>query len=152
MRKSVFEKIISENFWELESRFGFKRESRFSPDGVTTIFQNATSEVVINYELGQRPWITIADITNPENARVSLDWLLVELGEKKTPAVYEAFSPARLDESQLGLELQTQSAQLIEFGAELLNGNFSILPALKKRADAYLLDCEKFARQHQVKP
>lgn len=152
MKKSEFERIIEKNFWGLESKYGFKKvETSFYTGGVQVRFQNATTEVTLHYEIGEPPWLSIANITAPETARASLDWLLVELGHKKPPTVDEAFLPAKLDESQVEASIQTQCELLLKYGGDLLAGDFSILPRLQKRADDYLAECKKFANKHKIK-
>src|SRR3990172_98171 len=87
MRKSEFERIVSKTFWGLEAKHGFKKiDTTYHRGGVVVRFQNPTTEVMLNYEIGASPWVTIADINNSETDRISLDWLLVELGEKKSPS------------------------------------------------------------------
>lgn len=152
MKKSDFERIIEKHFLDLEARYGFKKvETAFHTGGAMVRFQNPSTEVILNYEIGETPWITIADITAPKTARTSLDWLLVELGQKKPPSVDEAFLPAKLDESQVEASIQTQCDLLIRYGKDLLTGNFNMLPRLQKRADDYLNECKKFAEKHRIK-
>jgi hypothetical protein len=104
---------------------------------------------VLNYEQGEFPWITIADINNPKTARASLDWLLVELGEREAPTTDDAFMPPKMDEAFLEDELQKKSDELLRFGADFLNGDFTLLPNLQERADDYLVECKKFAGRYK---
>lgn len=146
MKKSEFERIVSKTFWGLEAKHGFKKvETVYHRGGVAVRFQNHTTEVILNYEIGAFPWVTIADINNPETDRSSLDWLLVELGQKKSPTTDEAFFPAKMDEGQLEVTLQQKSDQLLSFGRDFLKGDFTLLPKLQKRAEDYLAECKKFA-------
>lgn len=150
MKKSEFERLVKKVFGSLENKYDFKKnETAFHTGGVSVCFQNTTTEVVLNYEIGDFPWITLADIHAPESDRVSLDWLLVELGERQPPSVDEAFLPPRMDDSQLEAELQKRCDQLLKFGVPLLQGDFSLLPRLKERADAYLAECKKFADRYR---
>jgi len=152
MRKSEFERIVDKTFWGLEAKYGFKKtETAYHRGGVIVRFQNPTTEVVLNYEIGALPWVTIADINNPETDKSSLDWLLVELGEKKSPTTDEAFFPANMDEGQLEAELQKKSDQLLSFGADFIKGDFTLLPKLQKRAEDYLAECKKFADRQNIK-
>jgi hypothetical protein len=152
MRKSEFERIVSKTFWGLEAKHGFKKiGTTYHRGGVAVRFQNPTTEVILNYEIGASPWVTIANINNPETDRTSLDWLLVELGKKKSPSTGEAFSPAKMDEGQLETVLQQESAQLLSFGADFLKGDFTLLPKLQKRAEDYLAECKKFANRQNHK-
>ena len=150
MKKSNFEQLVQKSFVKLEVKYGFKKtKSDYHSGGVTVCFQNLTTEVVLNYEIGDFPWITIADINNPKAARASLDWLLVELGEIESPTVDAAFLPARMEEEQLEAELKKKSNQLLEFSADFLKGDFTLLPKLQERADDYLEECQKFAGRHK---
>ncbi len=150
MKKANFERLISKTFLSLETKFGFKKtQTDYHSGGVIVTFQNPTTEVILNYEIGEFPWVTIADINNPETERTSLDWLLVELGERETPTTDEAFMPLRMDDAQLEAELTKKKEQLLRFGADLLKGDFSLLPNLQKRADDYLAECKRFANRHK---
>jgi hypothetical protein len=152
MRKSEFERIVNKTFWGLESKHGFKlTDTAYHRGGVSVCFQNPTTEVIVNYEIGAFPWVTIADIKNSETNRASLDWLLVELGEKKSPTTDEAFSPAKMDESQLETVLKQKSDQLLSFGANFLKGDFVLMPKLQKRADDYLAECKRFVDRQNIK-
>ena len=151
MRKPEFERIVNKIFWGIETKYGFKKiETAFHRGGVVVRFQNATTEVNVNYEISAFPWVTVADLSNPEADRVSIDWLLVELGERKSPTVDEAFLPAKMEESQLEAELKKKNDQLLKFGADFLNGDFTLMPKLQKRADEYLAECKKFADRQNV--
>jgi hypothetical protein len=152
MRKSEFERIVNKTFWGLEAIHGFKNtETAYHRGGVIVRFQNPTTEVIVNYEIGAFPWLTIANINNSETDRASLDWLLVELGEKKSPTTEEAFFRAKMDEGQLEAELQRKSDQLLSFGTDFLKGDFTLLPNLQKRAEDYLAGCKKFADRQNIK-
>jgi len=152
MRKSEFERIVDKTFWGLEAKHDFtKTETAYHRGGVTVRYQNPTTEVILTYEIGAFPWVTIADIKNPDTNKASLDWLLVELGEKKTPTTDEAFFSAKMDESQLEAELQQKGDQLLNFGVDFLKGDFTLLPKLQKRAEDYLAECKKFADRQNIK-
>ena len=152
MRKSEFEQIVEKTFWSLEAKHGFKKgEAIYHRGGVIVRFHNATTQVDINYEIGTFPWVTIADVKNPETDKSSLDWLLVELGEKESPTIDQAFFPAKMDEGQLEGELQKKSEQLLKFGTAFMKGDFTLLPKLQKRAEDYLAECKKFAEQKKSK-
>ena len=150
MKKANFERLIRKTFLSLETKFGFKKtNTNYYSGGVSVTFQNPTTEVVLIYEIGEFPWVTIADINNPETERVSLDWLLVELGEREEPTTDESFMPLRMDDAHLEMELTKKKVELLNFGADLLKGNFAIFPALQKRADDYLEECRRFANRHR---
>ena len=151
MKKANFERLIKKTFLSLETKFGFKKTNTdYHSGGVIVTFQNLTTEVILNYEIGEFPWVTIADIKNPEIDRASLDWLLVDLGVREAPTTDEAFFPLRMDDTQLEAELQKKKEQLLNFGADLLNGDFTIIPNLQKRANDYLEECRNFANQHKT--
>ena len=151
MKKSEFDRLVQKSFGALESKYKFKKTAtKFHVNGVIVTFQNTTTEVCLNYEIGSFPWITIGDINNPEEERTSLDWLLVEIGEREAPTTDEAFFPPQMEESDLAAELHKKSDQLIRFGAEMLNGDFSKLPKLKARAENYLAECKKIADRYKV--
>ena len=152
MRKSDFERIVDKTFWGLEAKYGFtKTATTYHRGGVTVRYQNPTTEVILNYEIGAYPWMTIADNKNPKTDKSSLDWLLVELGEKKTPTADEAFFPTKMDEGKLEAELQRENDRLLRFGTDFLKGDFTLLPKLQRRAEDYLAECRKFADRQNIK-
>ena len=71
---------------ELETKFGFKRtETKFHKHGCKVRFQNATTLVILNYDITSLPWLEIADVKQPEENKSTLEWLLVEKGSRKLP-------------------------------------------------------------------
>lgn len=151
MKKSKFERIIKKTFLSLEAKHGFKKtKTEYHNNGVTVSFQNPTTEVILLYEIGTFPWVTIADINNPKTNRTSLDWLLVELGERESPTTDEAFLPAKMDDSQLEVELKKKSDQLLHFGTDFLKGDFTLLPTLQQRAEDYLTECKKITARYKT--
>jgi hypothetical protein len=152
MKKSEFEKIVDRTFWGLETGYGFKKtETTFQRRSCIIRYQNTTTELVVNYEIGHTPWLGFADITNRQEKQSTLEWLLVEQGIEKSPAPEAAFIPAKMDESKLESILQSKNQQLIEFGADLLKGDFTILPKLQKRAGKYASDCKRYVNLHKIK-
>ena len=150
MKKANFERLIDKTFSRLGTKFDFKKvKTNYHSGGAEVVFQNKTTEVIVNYEIGEFPWVTMADINNPKTARASLDWLLVELGERESPTTDEAFFPLRMDDTQLEDELRKKSEQLLKFGADFLRGDFSLLPNLQERAEAYLAECKRFANRNK---
>ena len=151
MKKAEFARIVGKSFVTLESKYKFKRvDASFHTGGVIVTYQNPTTELCLNYEIGVYPWITIGDINNPIEDRISLDWLLVELGEREAPTTDETFFPMEMEEDQLEAELQKKSKQLLKFGEDMLNGDFSLMPKLKTRAADYLAECRKIADRYRV--
>ena len=151
MRKSVFEGIVIKAFSDLETNYGFKKtETKYIDRSVIVQFKNTTTEVVLNYELGETPWLTITDLQNPEN-KSTLGWLLVERGVDQAPTPAQAFKPRNLENDQLEPTLQKMVKQLIEYGADLLNGNFAMIPDLQKRAKKYDSECKRYLSIHQSK-
>ena len=57
--------------------------------------------------------------------------------------------PPKMDEAFLEDELQKKSDELLRFGADFLNGDFTLLPNLQERADDYLVECKKFAGRYK---
>ena len=80
MKKVEFENIVDKAFWGLEAKYGFKRtETSYVERTCTVLFKNATTDILLNYELGTTPWLEISDTHNPDN-KSTLGWLLVEAG------------------------------------------------------------------------
>jgi hypothetical protein len=151
MKKTVFESTVDEAFWGLESKFGFKKtETKYVDRSVTVRFQNTTTEVCLNYEIGGTPWLEILDLSKAEN-KSTLGWLLVERGEQKAPTAAQAFRPVMLSESQLKPALVKMGQQIVEYGAEVLQGDFKIFPKLQARAQKYSLECDRYLSTHQSK-
>ncbi len=150
MKKAEFARIVDKSFAPLENKYKFKRvDVNFHKNGAVVTYQNPTTELCLNYEIGIYPWITIGDIQNPEEDRISLDWLLVELGEREPPTTDETFFPKEMEDEEFAPILQKKSTDLIRFGADMLNGDFRLLPKLKARAENYLAECEKFAERYK---
>ncbi len=151
MKKSVFERMVEKAFWGLEARFGFKKpETKFGSRSVTVSFKNATTEVTLNYEMGNMPWLEIADLQNPE-VKSTLGWLLVEKGLEQAPLPEQAFHPTPLNETHLEPVLQTMGRQLTDQGSDLLKGDFAIMPKLQERARKYALECAHYLSIHKSK-
>jgi len=144
MKKSAFERMLEKAFWGLESRYGFKKnESKFESRSVTVRFQNSTTEVILNYEIGNTPWLEIADVHNAEN-KSTLGWLLVEKEVEKAPSPEQAFRPTTLNESELEPILLKMGQQLLDYGADLLRGDFALMPKLQDRSRKYALECDRY--------
>ena len=78
MKKSVFERMVEKAFSGLEARYGFKKtETKFENRSVIVRYQNNTTEIIVNYELGTKPWLEISEVKKPKN-KSTLGWLLVE--------------------------------------------------------------------------
>jgi hypothetical protein len=151
MKKSVFESMVDKAFWGLESKYGFKKtETKFVDRTCVVQFRNKTTEIILNYELGNTPWIEIVDLHNADN-KSTLGWLLVELGEDKAPTPAQAFRPTPLTESELEPTLQKMGKQITDYGANLLKGDFAIFPKLQSRAKKYDLECKRYLSTHQSK-
>ena len=151
MKKSEFERIVTKTFRGLESRYGFKKgETVYSRNGCTVQYLNTTTDVTLHYDIGGEPWLTIADIKDVEN-KSTLGWLLVERGIEKTPAPADAFQSTALPEKDFASILEKKNEQLLEYGLELIKGDFSLMPSLQKRAKKYALDCERYVAIHKTK-
>jgi hypothetical protein len=152
MKKSQFETMVDKAFWGLESKHGFKKaETAFQKHGCVIRFQNATTEVDLNYDIGSEPWLAIVDLENPKTNRSTLGWLLVEKGIDKTPAPEQAFHLVPLEEDKLEAWLQTKAQQLLDHGSDLLEGDFSLMPKLLKRAEKYEAECKRYIAIRQAK-
>jgi hypothetical protein len=152
MKKSKFERMVEKAFWGLEARHNFKKtETKFENRSVTVRFQNATTEILLNYEIGNTPWLEIADVHNPKN-KSTLGWLLVEKGIDKAPLPEQAFHLATLNEDELEPTLQTMGQQLLDHSADLLKGDFTIMPKLQDRARKYALECDRYLSIRKPKP
>lgn len=144
MKKSKFERMVEKAFWGLETKYGFKKtETKFEKHSVTIRFQNATTEILLNYEIGNTPWLEISDVHNAKT-KSTLGWLLVEKGIDKAPLREQAFQPTTLNEDKLEPVLQTMGQQLLDHGADLLKGDFAIMPKLQDRARKYALECYRY--------
>ncbi len=151
MKKSEFERIVMSAFRSLESRHGFKMgEAVYSPKNCAIHYHNATTDITLHYELGREPWLDISDVRDAEN-KSTLGWLLVERGIEKSPAPEAAFRSTQLPDDKLAGDLEKKVKQLIEHGADLIKGDFSLMPNLQKRARKYALDCERFIAIHKSK-
>jgi hypothetical protein len=144
MKKSVFERMVEKSFSGLEARYGFKKtETKFENRSVTVRYQNATTEIIVNYEIGVKPWLEISDVKNP-GKKSTLGWLLVEAGVDKSPLPEQAFHPSTINEVELEPLLQKMGQQLLDHGAALLKGNFALMPKLQERARKYALECDRY--------
>jgi len=151
MKKSEFERIVIRTFRSLETQHGFKKgKAEYSQKNCEVHFQNTTTEVTLHYELGNEPWLAISDVQNTEN-KSTLGWLLVERGVEKSPAPEQAFRPTPLLDTKLETNLEKKVNQLIEHGRDLMNGDFSLMPSLQKRAKKYALDCDRYIALHKIK-
>jgi hypothetical protein len=151
MKKSEFERIVTGAFRSLESKYGFKLgETVYSQKNCTIQYVSATTDVTLHYELGREPWLDISDVKNAEN-KSTLGWLLVERGVEKSPAPEAAFRSTQLPDGKLAADIEKKVQQLIEHGADLIKGDFSLMPNLQKRAKKYGLDCDRYIALHKTK-
>jgi hypothetical protein len=151
MKKSVFEGLVDKAFLGLEAQYGFKKiETKYIDRGAIVRYRNTTTELCLNYEIGVTPWLEIANLNNLEN-KSTLGWLLVEHGEQKAPTVAQAFRSSPLSDEQLGVTLQKMGQQVAEQGADLLKGDFAILPKLQERAKKYDAECKRYLASRKSK-
>jgi hypothetical protein len=149
MKKTDFENMVDKAFWGLEAKYGFKKtRTSYVKRTCTVQFKNATTEVLLNYELGNTPWLEISEIQNPKN-KSTLGWLLVELGVEEAPKPEQAFHPTTLGEGTLDPSLQKMGQQLLEYGADLLQGDFTVFPKLQARAKKYDMECQRYLSIHK---
>jgi hypothetical protein len=144
MKKADFETMVDKAFWGLEAKSGFKKtETSFVKRTCTIKFANPTTVITLNYELGNEPWVEIADASNVAN-KSTLGWLLVELGVEDPPTTEQAFRPTMLSADALEPFIINLGKQLQVHGEKLLQGDFSILPVLQSRAQKYDKDCQRY--------
>jgi hypothetical protein len=149
MKKTDFTIMVDKTFWGLEAKYGFKKtKTSFVDRSCTVQFRNATTEILLNYELGNTPWLEISDTNNAEN-KSTLGWLLVELGIDQAPKPEQAFRPTTLSEGTLEPTLQKMGQQVLDYGAELLKGDFTVMPKLQARARKYDLECKRYLSIHK---
>lgn len=149
MKKSVFENSVNKAFLGLEAKYGFKKvETKYVDRGVTVRYRNGTTELCLNYEIGETPWLEIVDVKDAKN-KTTLGWLLVERGEQKAPTAAQAFSPTPLDEDKLGPAMLKMGEQIAEHGADLLRGDFTLMPKLQARAKKYDAECKRYLSTHK---
>jgi hypothetical protein len=149
MKKVDFENMLDKAFWGLESKYGFKRiETSYVERTCTALFKNASTIILLNYELGTTPWLEISDTNDPAN-KSTLGWLLVEMGIEKPPKPEQAFRPTTMSDSSLEPILLKMEQQLLDYGADLLKGDFTILPKLQARAKKYDLECQHYLSIHK---
>lgn len=141
--------MVDKAFWGLEAKYGFKKTATSYVDRTCTVqFKNATTEVILNYELGNTPWLEISDVHNSEN-KTTLGWVLVELGVDKAPKPEQAFRPTTLSEGTLASVLQKMGQQVLDFGSDLLKGDFTTVPKLQARAKKYDQECQRYLSIHK---
>jgi hypothetical protein len=149
MKKTEFENMVDKAFWGLEAKYGFKKTGTSYVERTCTVqFKNATTEIILNYELGNTPWLEISDIHNAGN-KSTLGWLLVELGVDKAPTPEQAFRPTTLTDGTLEPVLQKMGQQMLDYSADLLKGDFTMLPKLQARARKYDLECQHYLSIHK---
>ena len=149
MKKTQFENMVDKALWGLEAKFGFKKTATSYVDRTCTVqFENATTAVLLNYELGNTPWLEISDVHDAGN-KSTLGWLLVELGLDEAPKPEQAFRPTTLSEGMLEPILQKMGQQVLDYGGDLLKGDFTILPKLQDRARKYVLECQHYLSIHK---
>jgi len=151
MKRSEFERIVTKTFRGLESRYGFRKgETVYSKKSCAFQYLNSTTDVTVHYELGGEPWLAIADIKDAEN-RSTLGWLMVERGITPEPVPADAFRSIKLSEKDFASVLERENQQLLEYGMDFINGDFSLMPELQKRAQKYALDCKRYIAIHTSK-
>jgi len=150
MKKSDFESMVEKAFWGLEAKYGFKKTDTAYVDRTCKIqFENATTAILLNYELGNRPWLEISDVHDASN-KSTLGWLMVELGKDKAPTPQQAFQPPALKKEELYPALEQMGREILEYGSDLLTGNFALMPKLQVRAKKYDQECQRYLAQHKA--
>ncbi len=132
-----FEKQARHAFDFLVAGFGFSHSgSAIRPPECWTAYENSTTCIVIAFELGVGPRVEIQRkqpslLGFGSRERYDLAFLLMEraAGEKYR---YEI---ADLDDPELPNALQALAHQLERFGKDILSGDFSVFPQLRKQAE-----------------
>ncbi len=148
MKRTTFESLVDKAFYGLEAQYGFKKiEAKLTDHGAAIRYRNTTTELCLNYDLGNSPWLEIVDASHPEN-KSTLGWLLVERGEQRPPTVAQAFRATAPKDKEMENILQTVVQQVMDHGADLLKGDFNLLPKLQQRARQYDAECKRYLAVH----
>ena len=75
----------------------------------------------------------------------------MECGIEKTPAPADAFRSTNVPEKELASVLEKKNQQLLEYGKDLMMGDFSLMPNLQKRARKYAQECDRYMAIHKTK-
>ena len=132
-----FENAIREAFTFLTDEFGFVRVSSTvrTPEH-RIFFENATTRVLVAYELGGIPWVELGKLPAPgeRGERYDLLFLLMERAPHEIGRI-----TARTREIDQALPTLGYLAGLLrEYGADILRGDFAIFPRLRVRAEENL--------------
>lgn len=144
----VFEPFVAatkESFGYLDTDYGFRLISTGSSGpGAWVTYENETTRVTVNWELGSAPWVEIGRLEVRGNALVqpaSIGLHLV-LRERGRPLLDELDVPRDLSTAEITEMTRTRAVALHEFGRDLLCGDFSAFPRLQKKAERELRDRE----------
>lgn len=149
MKKTIFEDMVDKAFWGLEAKYGFKKtDTTYTGRTCTIQFENATTAVMLNYELGNKPWMVIGDVHDASN-KSTLGWLLVELGKDEAPTPAQAFQKSTFKGEELDPELKKMGREIIDNGVDFLKGNFDLMPKLQARATKYNQECQRYLALHK---
>jgi hypothetical protein len=147
-----FENLADKFFGKLETEYGFKKVGAQAQRHECWIdFENLTTHVSVNYEIGSVPWVVIGDVNNPRLNGSSLEWLLVELGVEKMPTVEEAFERKQYSNKEFETMLEKKGQQLFMYAIDLLRGKFDIIPKLQERGKKFAKECEKYMMSNSRK-
>jgi hypothetical protein len=148
MKRTTFESLLDKAFYGLEAQYGFKKiEAKLTDHGAAIRYRNTTTELCLNYDLGNPIWLEIIEADHPES-KTTLGWLLVERGEQRSPTVSQAFRATGPKDNEIEGILKTIVQQVMDHGADLLKGDFSLLPNLQQRAKRYDAECKRYLAVH----
>jgi hypothetical protein len=148
MKRTTFESLVEKAFYGLEAQYGFKKiEAKLTDHGAAIRYRNTTTELCLNYDLGNPIWLEIIEADHPEN-KSTLGWLLVERGEQRSPTVSQAFNATGPKDKEIEGILKTIVQQVMDHGADLLKGDFTLLPKLQQRAKRYDAECKRYLAIH----
>jgi len=133
MPPGELEEAVSSAFAYLTESFGFKRLSATAHGReFWSTFHNETTAVTVHYEIGGPVWVELARLETYSGKRVERDRCALEfLLQERAPQ--EPSLPWRTDED-LCFMIREKARQLREYGSDILNGDFRIVPRLKELA------------------
>ena len=154
MKKSEFERLVDKAFFELETRHGFKRtDTTFHKHGCTVRFQNATTLVILNYDITSLPWLEIADVKNPEQNKSTLGLAVGREGHRKIPHPRTGLPANQNGRKPTGSHSADKCRQLLAvWSGDLLEWRFlDACPNCRIAPENTTLACERYAKIHKTK-
>src|SRR5438477_3976686 len=135
-----FDASVRRGFDFLIIRFGFRHvgSSMHAPE-CSTVYENSTTRITVAFELGSGPWVELerkvsSFLNIGRRERYDLAFLLME----RVPDETRTDNITDLDDPELPKVLEGLGRQLEEYGSDVLRGDFSVFPRLRKRAEENL--------------